>query len=143
MGFWLFMLIMNLLIPFSMIGFGRYFLKNAPKEINAIFGYRTTMSMKNNDTWEFAHKYCGKIWYICGLVLLPLSIVLMFFVIGESGDTVGTLGGFLCAIQLIPLIGSVVPTEKALKKTFDKNGKRRAMTKGLSTKGTASPHNQK
>ena len=24
-------------------------------------GYRTSMSMKNKDTWEFAHKYCGKV----------------------------------------------------------------------------------
>lgn len=48
MGFWFFMLIMELLAPITMIGFGRYFLKEAPKEINPIFGYRTRMSMKNN-----------------------------------------------------------------------------------------------
>ena len=56
MGFWIFMLIMDLLLPFTMIGFGRYFTKKAPKEINSVFGYRTSMSMKNKDTWEFAHK---------------------------------------------------------------------------------------
>ena len=50
MGFWIFMLIMDLLIPVTMIGFGSYFMKNAPKEINAVFGYRTSMSMKNKDT---------------------------------------------------------------------------------------------
>ena len=55
------MLIMDLLLPFTMIGFGRYFMKKAPKEINSVFGYRTSMSMKNKDTWEFAHKYCGKV----------------------------------------------------------------------------------
>lgn len=125
MGFWIFMLIMDLLIPFTMIGFGRYFLRKAPKKINAVFGYRMTMSMKNRDTWEFAHRYCGKIWYICGLILLPLSIVLMFFVIGQSKDTIGNLGGIICAVQLISLIGSIFPTEKALKKNFDKNGNRR------------------
>ena len=27
MGFWIFMLIMDLLLPFTMIGFGRYFMK--------------------------------------------------------------------------------------------------------------------
>ena len=52
MGFWIFMLIMDLLLPFTMIGFGRYFMKKAPKEINSVFGYRTSMSMKNKDTWE-------------------------------------------------------------------------------------------
>ena len=74
MGFWIFMLIMDLLLPFTMIGFGRYFMKKAPKEINSVFGYRTSMSMKNKDTWEFAHKYCGKVWYVCGMVMLPITV---------------------------------------------------------------------
>ena len=47
MEFWIFMLIMDLLLPFTMIGSGRYFMKKAPKEINSVFGYRTSMSMKN------------------------------------------------------------------------------------------------
>lgn len=51
MGFWIFMLMMNLLIPLSMIGFGWMFLKSPPKEINAVFGYRTRRSMLNPDTW--------------------------------------------------------------------------------------------
>ena len=75
MGFWIFVLIMVLLIPSVMIGFGRYFMKKAPNEINAMFGYRTSMSMKNKETWDFAHQYCGKIWYICGLITLPITII--------------------------------------------------------------------
>ncbi|MCI8837917.1 MAG: SdpI family protein [Hungatella sp.] len=125
MGFWIFMLIMDLLIPLTMIGFGRYFMKNAPSEINAVFGYRTSMSMKNKDTWEFAHRYCGKIWYVCGLILLPVTVMFLLLAIGKSRDYVGTAGGMICGAQLIPLIGSVFPTEIALKKVFDKNGKRR------------------
>ena len=35
MEFCIFMLIMDLLLPFTMIGFGRYFMKKAPKEINS------------------------------------------------------------------------------------------------------------
>ncbi|WP_444850679.1 hypothetical protein [Lacrimispora indolis] len=35
------------------------------------------------------------------------------------------LGGIICGVQLIPLIGSILPTEIALKKNFDKNGTRR------------------
>ncbi len=125
MGFWIFMLVMDLMIPFTMIGFGRYFLKTAPKEINTLFGYRTTMSMKNKDTWIFAHNYCGKIWYVGGLIMLPISIVVMLMVIGKTEGAVGTAGGILCVVQMIPLIGSIFPTEKALKNTFDENGDRR------------------
>lgn len=83
------------------------------------------MSMKNKDTWEFAHKYCGKIWYVCGMILLPITVIFMFFVIGESKDCVGTAGGIIMGVQLVPLIGSIFPTEIALRKNFDKRGKRR------------------
>ncbi len=124
MGFWLFMLIMDLLIPFTMIIFGAIFMKKAPDSINPVFGYRTTMSMKNRDTWEFAHQYCGKLWWILGITLLPITIIPFLFLLGKDNDRVGIVGGVLCLIQLIPLIGSIIPTERALKRTFDKNGNR-------------------
>ncbi len=124
MGFWIFMLSMDLLLPLTMIGLGRCFMKKPPKEINGVFGYRTFMSMKNKDTWEFAHKYCGKIWYVCGVVMLPITVILMISVIGRNEDYVGTVGGIVTGVQLIPLIGSIFPTEIALRKKYDKNGKR-------------------
>ena len=96
MVFWIFMLIMELLMPLTMIGFGRYFSNGAPKEINSVFGYRTKKSMKNRETWEFTHKYFGKLWYIFGLVLLPISIILMLFVIGQSEGTIGNIGAGIC-----------------------------------------------
>lgn len=40
MGFWWFMLGSDLLIPLIMIGFGKLFLTNPPKEINPVFGYQ-------------------------------------------------------------------------------------------------------
>lgn len=125
MGFWIYMLIMDLLVPVTMIGFGRYFKTKAPKEINAVFGYRTSMSMKNRDTWEFAHKYCGKIWYICGWILLIVTIVAMIPFFGQGADVTGIVGAVILGIQMIPLVGSILPTELALRKQFDKDGNRR------------------
>ena len=61
LGFWLYMLAVDLLIPATMIGFGLLFLKRPPKKINAIFGYRSMRSMRNEDTWRFAHQHCGKV----------------------------------------------------------------------------------
>lgn len=125
MRFWIFMLIMDLLIPFTMIGYGRSFSKKAPKEINAVYGYRTSMSMKNSDTWVFAHNYFGKLWYICGMILLPISLIAMIYIMGKANNVVGTVGGVVCFIQMIPLAGVIIPTEIALKRRFDKNGNRR------------------
>ncbi|MFW5651121.1 MAG: hypothetical protein ACOCM4_06945 [Acetivibrio ethanolgignens] len=38
---------------------------------------------------------------------------------------VGTWGGVLCFIQMVPMIGSVLLTERALKQKFDDNGNAR------------------
>lgn len=64
MGFWIFMLAMDLILPLSMVFLGRYFVRHAPGNINMLFGYRTARSMKNQDTWQFAHilESCGTKW---------------------------------------------------------------------------------
>ncbi len=125
MGFWIYMLLMDMLIPITMLCFGCYFLKGGPKDINGVFGYRTNMSMKNRDTWEFAHRHSGRIWRALGLMLLPVSIVPMLFALGKGDNIAGTVGGIVCAVQLLVLIGSIFPTERALRKNFDREGRRR------------------
>ena len=125
MEFWIFMLCMNLLIPLLMILFGFCFIRKAPKEINFVFGYRTEMSMKNKDTWEFAHRYCGKLWLITGAIMLFLSLVAMCFLIGMSEDVIGNAGLIISLAEIALLIIPIFPTERALKRTFDKNGNRK------------------
>ena len=125
MGFWIFMLVMDLLFPVIMIVMGRYFMKTSPKEINYIFGYRTNMSMKNKDTWDFAHKYIGRLWFYLGLLLIPITVIPMLFVLGGTEDVVGTMGCIICVIALIILIVPIFPTERALKMNFDKDGNRK------------------
>ena len=122
MGFWIFMVIMLLLIPGMMLGFGLLFSRRAPKEINYLFGYRTARSMKNQDTWAFAHREMGKRWARLGAICLPLSIVPMLFVIGRDEDTVGTAGYILMILQMIAMIVPIFFTEHQLKIHFDKDG---------------------
>lgn len=125
MAFWIFMLVMDLLIPVTMMAFGRYFVKRAPKEINMIFGYRTSMSMKNRDTWEFAHHHVGKIWYITGLIFLVVTVIIFLCIISKPQDAIEKVGEIVCILQVVLLIASIIPTEVALHKTFDKNGNRK------------------
>ena len=124
-GFWLFMLVMDLLVPAVMIVFGRLFFSKAPHTINCTFGYRTAMSMKNQDTWQFAHQYCGKLWLRLGWILVPLSIIPMLFVIGKDIETIANVGLGVSLLQLAPMAGSIFLTEIALKKVFDKNGRKK------------------
>lgn len=125
MLFWIFMLLADLLMPLTMVVFGKRFMTRPPENISASFGYRTAMSMRNRDTWDFAHKYFGKLWFKCGSVLIPLSVLPLMFVFNRGVNTIGAVGGIVCLVQFIPAIGAVIPTEAALKRTFDTNGIRR------------------
>jgi len=125
MGFWVFMLLMDLMIPGLMIFFGWMFVNNPPEKINSIYGYRTSSSMKSQETWDFAHQYYGKIWKIMGLIFLPLTIIPMLFVIGKGEDAVALVGGVVCGVSCIAMILPIIPTEMALHKNFDENGVRK------------------
>lgn len=124
MGFYLFMLAMGLLIPLAMVIIGRAYRKAAPKSINFICGYRTARSMKNEDTWRFAHQVCGRLWFRWGIILLPLSLLVMLSVLGQDEAAIGMAGFYLCLAQLVPLLGVIPFTERALRRAFDRDGRR-------------------
>jgi uncharacterized membrane protein len=124
-AFWIFMLVMALLVPIAMISIAMRFGKNPPKKINHLVGYRTTRSMKNTATWEFANCYCAKLWWRIGWIMLPLSVIAMLFSFGREIDYIGMYGFVVVLVQLAFLILSILPVESALKREFDENGKRR------------------
>ncbi len=125
MGFWLFCTVSCLLVPAVMLYFGWRFLKKPPKHINSFYGYRTSRSMKNQQTWDFAHQVCGKLWFRWGLVLLPLSLLAMLLVPGKDAEELGLWLMGVTVIQVVVLLGSIVPVERALKKNFDQFGRKR------------------
>ena len=124
-GFYIYMLLTSLLIPVIMLVFGWIFHRQAPKKINVWYGYRSARSMKNEDTWVFAHQHIGRTWMLVGAVLLVISVIPMIAVYGKDDDTVSVVSLVLLFVQMLPMIMSLIPTERALKKTFDENGIRK------------------
>jgi uncharacterized membrane protein len=108
-----------------MIVCGRMMWKNPPKSINGIIGYRTSRSMKNMDTWKFAHDYCGRLWWKMGWIMLIPSIIIQLPIYNSADNTIGMVGGILCTVQCVFLIISIFPTETALRKNFTDEGIRR------------------
>ena len=125
MWFWWFMLICDILIPILMIICGRMMWKHTPGKINGIIGYRTPRSMKNMDTWRFAHDYCGRLWWRIGWIMFIPSLVIHRPFYHSSENVIGTVGAVLCTVQCVFLIVPVFFTERALKRTFNDEGIRK------------------
>ena len=124
MGFWIGMLIAILVVPVIMIIFGKVFMQNAPKKINRVVGYRTAMAMKNQETWDFAQKYSGKIMHYAGMLALIPSVFAFVLIPDGTPDSIGNVVIIIEILQIVLLIACVVATEVALKNTFRKDGSR-------------------
>jgi uncharacterized membrane protein len=116
----IFALIMTAIMSLTMIGFGYLFTKRPPDEINSVIGYRTAMSSKNKDTWEFAHKYSGKVWIRSGIITAIISVA--FIIALQNSKNYNQLMQGLFYIQIVILLLVIPLTEVALRKNFNKNG---------------------
>ena len=117
--------IVNLIIPAVML-FGGYMMKTCPpRNISCWVGFRTALSMKNADTWAFAHACCGRVWWKAGWISLALSVLgqLPFAKAGE--ETLETLALVMVLAQSFMLLGTVVYVQRELKLMFDERGRRR------------------
>jgi len=131
MGNWIIrgiVFISGLIVPLVLLGFGRTYVKSPPETVSPMEGYRTVMSMKNQDTWDFAQRCYGRTCWKIGWVLLPLTAlnqILMLRCPVESMDFCFWNIGFVMLEAVAVVAAIYIPVERALKKTFDKNGNRR------------------
>ena len=90
-----------------------------PKKINLIYGHRTTLSMKNQDTWNEANKRSIHMMLLVSALTCILQLIGIVFNINlETTILYATI--FLVA----GLIIGVIVIEKQLKTIFDKDGNR-------------------
>ena len=122
MGFWIFMFCCTLLIPIIMFIAGNSMRLGKFKTINSIVGYRPRRSMKNQQTWDYAHRECGLLWRRWGSTMLVLTVIAMLLFMGEDTDHIGVVGSVITVLQMIPLFLSIVIVEKKLREKFDENG---------------------
>lgn len=98
-------------IIFMITGFVMF--KFPPKNINMLYGYRTTRSMKNQEQWDFSQKYSAKILMFCGVFLILTSNISLIITINNKAKLF---------ISLALIFGSVIfllfKTENELKKRF-------------------------
>lgn len=111
----LFFYITDLLLPVMMTVLGYVFLKRPPKNINMFYGYRTSRSMRNMDSWNYAHERCGRLWIKLGPSLFIL-ILLSRLLIPLDEEILSLIH---MTILIFSLFATIFVVEKDLKRKFD------------------------
>lgn len=85
--------------------------KRPPTDINAIFGYRTTRSMKNMKLWEAGNRYSSEIMTQNGVIIIILGSIISLFLNNPSTAILLIMGAMLLLI-----ISMFIRVENKLKK---------------------------
>lgn len=119
------LVITTLITPVMMIIIGLIFKHKPPKVINSMTGYRSKLSMKNQDTWDYGNRCIGDLWFKLGIAMAIVSLLLTFLYIGKDKDTQGWILFSFTMIQLTLMLSTIIVVEFKLRKVFDKDGNRK------------------
>lgn len=111
---------LSMLAPLSLFIIGLIWRSNPPKNRNAMFSYRTELSLKNDDTWAFSHHHIAKLWVRIGIIAMSITVFLMVYL----KDIYGSLLLWILAGQMIFLCATVFFVDALMKAIFDENGNR-------------------
>ncbi|NJB82832.1 SdpI family protein [Wenyingzhuangia aestuarii] len=84
-----------------------------PKEINALYGYRTKRSMSNQQLWDFSQKFSAKKMIQTGILLLIASFIIAAFKIPQKAYPILVITGIIVAV--LSIISVIFITEQKLK----------------------------
>lgn len=88
-----------------------------PKDINFLYGYRTSRSMKSEHTWAASNKWSANM-----MVLMSLATCTTQAVLFAAGVSAGSNIGWSSAVLVALLLGHIPLIEMRLKKQFDDKG---------------------
>jgi uncharacterized membrane protein len=112
------LLISNLVIASVYILAGIITLIFPPKEINSLYGYRTSRSMKSKEAWKASNAYASKMAILGGIDLLLLDLILYWIGVNDE-----KIWGAITIISVISIsIFIYISTENYLKENFDEDG---------------------
>lgn len=110
------MILTNLLLGPLLLFFTIIFKIFPAKNINGLYGYRTSRSMKSQQSWDAANKYAFNLMLWVAIITCIAQLILYYTI--SPANTVLSTCIIMCALLII-----VIPiTESFLKKNFDDEG---------------------
>lgn len=119
------MLICGLVTPLIIFFCGWFMYKHPPKTRNSFVGYRTSASNRSEESWAYAQKFCGKTWLIFGAAMLVLTVLVFLLLRDRDEKSASIAGSVVIGVQTALMLLSIIPVEIAIRRRFDKDGKRK------------------
>ena len=110
--------ILAMLPPALMLCVGIMWKVSPPKMNGKALAYRTALSTRSEETWNFAHRHCSKLWIRLGIVLGLVSALLMWFLREQYLNFIL----WLLAGQMVFFCLSAFLVDLLLKNGFDDHG---------------------
>jgi len=120
-----------LIVPTLLLLFSIYFKTHIPKKRNALYGYRTGGSARNQDTWNEANLYFSKVFFKVSVFIFNLELLIMLFAkylaTLVDSETLYHLAN-MAPLIIFPL-STILLTEIHMSKIFTKEGIRKSSQK--------------
>lgn len=111
-------LLVGLAPPLAMLAIGIVWKIKPPLREGSGLAYRTALSERTQETWNFAHTHISKLWIRLGIILSVFTVVLIRFWVKDSF----TLLLWIMAGQMVFLCISAFFVDTLLKAAFDEDG---------------------
>jgi len=89
-------------------------IKFPPREINSLYGYRTSSSMRSKEAWNFAQRYSAKFSIVISIIMIGFALTSLLFPVLSADYQV-----WISLTIILALTGFMIySTEKKLKQKF-------------------------
>lgn len=119
------MICVDLMIPVVLILAGYHLSVHTPDRGKGFFTYKSRRAKTNDDTWQFSNRYFGRWMMVEGIILSAIAIVMAMAGMDLETDMIRLVTVLVLVGEICAMLAVIIPTEAALKNTFDENGYRR------------------
>ncbi|MCD8211757.1 MAG: SdpI family protein [Oscillospiraceae bacterium] len=100
-------------------------------------GYKSKISLLNEDTWSFTQHYCGVLWIRLGAVLAGVGIIAMVIELFLQEEVAAAICLGLILAEALCLLVTRIPIDGTLKRTFTDTGQWRDPQKAAAAAAAA------
>lgn len=112
--------VLVMITPVAMFAVGLRWRLKPPAFKSSGIVYRTEVTERSPEAWEFAHIYCGKLWSRFGAIMAVISAILMVVLQGSYQKFLL----WLLMAQMLIMCVTILIIDYLSKNLFDENGNR-------------------